>query len=111
MPKHEISAAKPCTCSECGGRARLFLYPGKYAGIWECTNLYCGASDSCEHDDRRIETTQVDYWPTPDIDHSYEIEVYVCNNCNSTVPLEIADPAQDEAEADADRQLDYASNK
>lgn len=111
MSEREIVSALLFACTECGHRARMYMYPGKYAGIWECTNPECGASDSCDHEDRRIESTQVDYWPTPDIDRSYDVDVYVCNTCECTIDRDVADPAQDAADYMINAQIDYMRGK
>jgi hypothetical protein len=51
-------------------------------------------SDSC----MEIETVEVTYWPTPDIDQSYSREVYVCNLTGEQIDLEEADPELDREE-------------
>lgn len=56
----------------------------------------------CKHESHHTETVQVDYWPTPDVDASYEIEISVCDNCDATIEDE--DPAADRAEALAERE-------
>lgn len=86
---------KEMICPECGSRALLNLFPNYFAGIWNCTNIDCAASDICDHEHKHIETAQVDFYPTPDIDQSYEVEVYVCDDCLKTIPLEELDPAVD----------------
>jgi hypothetical protein len=100
MSQQDSVSALLFACTVCGHRAILYKYPSDNAGIWECTNSECGASDACEHEDRRIETTQVDFWPTSDIDHSYERSVYVCNACEVTLDLDLADPQLDMAESE-----------
>lgn len=54
------------------------------------------ANIECKHLERHIETIQVDYFVTPDIDESYEREVYVCDSCGITLD---GDPEVDRAEA------------
>lgn len=90
-------------------QAILFCYPGGFAGIWECP--VSGASDSCEHEERHIESVQVDYWPTPDIDSSYDVDVYVCDECGVTIDLDVANPAEDAFDAMIDSQIDFARGK
>jgi len=82
-------------CPECGSKVILWLYPNKWAGIFECLNEHCATTWSCEHDDVRIET--VEPWPTSPLDNPIETEIYVCNACGVTV--EDRDPVLDRLEA------------
>lgn len=90
-------------------KAVLWEHGEKWAGVWEC--LITGESDSCEHEDRRIESVEVTYWPTPDIDHSYDVDVYVCNDCECTIDRDVADPAEDRYDAMVDVEIDFARGK
>lgn len=72
-------------CPECGAKTILFVHPHEFAGVWECQNPKCGASDSCDHEKTHTESVQVDYWPTPDIDQSYDVDVAVCDDCELTL--------------------------
>lgn len=40
---------KAVTCQVCGHAATMYIFPHHFAGIWECDNGNCGASDNCEH--------------------------------------------------------------
>ena len=86
--------------------AVLYTFGHQYAGIWECP--VTGSSDSCEHEATHIETTQVDFFPTPDVDASYDVEFYQCDACECEVD---GNPAEDRAEALADSQLMEALGK
>jgi hypothetical protein len=96
---------KNIDCPEHPGthEAILYCHPHLYAGTWECPD---GLSDSCEHAERHIDSRQVDYWPTPDTDASYDVEVYVCDLCGIDIDIETDDPVFDRYEAEADRQTD-----
>lgn len=65
----------------------------RWAGQWEC--LMTGRGDSCEHDNRVVESVYVDDWPTPDVDMSYSVDTYVCADCGKQIPLDEANPAED----------------
>lgn len=67
--------------------------------------------NECQHNNLRVETVQVDYWSTPDIDSSYDVEVYVCNVCGVTIDLDVADPAEDRFDAMVDSQIDEVRGK
>lgn len=72
-------------CPLCGSPTLLNLWPDKYAGIWECTNDKCGASDSCEHASTHSETV-TDYRPSQEqidrgTDHDETFEVEICDDC------------------------------
>jgi len=86
--------------------ATLYTKGHEYAGIWECP--VTGASDSHEHTNTHVETVQVDYFPTPDVDASYDVEVYVCDDCECETD---GSPAEDRAEAIAEMQVMDALNK
>lgn len=93
-------------------QAILFLNGSKFAGLWECEPS--GLSDIHEHGDFEIEPIQVDYWPTPDIDRSYDVDVYVCGGpegCGVTIDRDVADPAEDRYDAMVDMQIDMARGK
>lgn len=68
---------------------------------------------NCPHNPEnwQIESVQVDYWPTPDIDSSYDVDVYVCGDCDETIPYDLADPAQDAYDAMVDAQIDMMRGK
>jgi len=99
---------KVIDCPEHPGqhKATLFCVGHRYAGIWECQ--LTGSSDSHEHSDYQTETVEVDD-SHPDRSDGYTTQVYVCGGCGVTI--EDADPAQDAAEAEADRQIDEARGK
>ena len=94
-------------CSECGGFAVLFCYPSQYAGIWECDNPECGASDTHEHDDVQSVTVECDTMRNGEHD-TYETEIYECQTCGIQVE---GDPAEDRADAIADSQIMEALGK
>lgn len=105
----DMNDTKKIKCPECGdNNATLYLYPSKFAGIWECEKCEC--SDSCEHQSTRIEEATEDYYdPGNFYGHGQRTsEVYVCNDCECTVD---GDPAEDRAEALADMQLMEALGK
>ena len=60
-------------CPECHCAVILWQYPHKDAGIWECQNPLCGASDACEHENQDSETLD---------DGSH---IAVCTKCLCTV--------------------------
>lgn len=103
MQTNESQYTKQIQCPEHpqdSHKAVLYTFGHQYAGIWECP--VTGASDSCKHESTHVETTQVDYFPTPDIDASYEVEFYQCDDCECEAD---GNPAEDRAEAIADQQL------
>lgn len=53
-----------------------------------------------------VESAQVDFWPTPDIDESYDRQFYVCVITGQDIDLEDADPEYDRAQAIADMEAD-----
>lgn len=61
-----------------------------------------------EHDGNcmEIETVEVTSFVTPDIDNSYEREIYVCKVTGEDIDLDFADPAVDRAEALEDMEQD-----
>lgn len=69
-------------CSECGGLAVLYTYPHQYAGIWECQNPDCGASDSHTCQSFETDTVSQSYW-SPDLEDTIDVEVpvQVCTEC------------------------------
>jgi hypothetical protein len=117
MLSRKITITTPCPyvvnswrCPECAGITITWKRGSRWAGVWECVGV-CGTSDSCEHPDTRVESVQVDHWPTPDIDNSYDRDVYVCNICDETIDLDQADPAVDAYEARVDSQIMEALGK
>lgn len=97
-------------CPECGATATILnTWGGQYAGIWECINPECGVSDSCEHEATHIETTED--WPTGPEDNPQEYEIYVCDDCECAIDLDVANPAVDREDALADSQIDEARGK
>ena len=90
------------SCPLCGHPAILHKAPDEFAGMLECMNDECGSSEYHEHSDYRIETDEVTFFPTPDIDASYEVEYYVCGECGAQIDIDEASPAEDRAEAEAD---------
>lgn len=92
---------KATKCLECGSLAILYCHPNQYAGIWECQNPECGASDTHEHSDH-YEVETVEDWPTGPLDNPQPYQVYVCGGeqgCGVTIPLDEADPAESCSEA------------
>lgn len=84
-------------CPECGATATIMnCYGDEYAGIWECINPECGASDNCEHDHRDTVTVELPGTIA-------ETEVYVCDDCDCTID---GSPAEDRHEANVDMQID-----
>lgn len=81
-------------------KAVLYTFGHQYAGIWECT--VTAASDTCTHESTHIESRQVDYFPTPDIDSSYDVDVYVCDECQCDTD---GSPAEDRADDIAEMQV------
>lgn len=89
-------------------QATLFCQGHRFAGIWECP--VTGESDTHEHTDYEIEDVEVDD-SHPDRSDGYTYQVYVCggdNGCGVAIDLDIANPAEDAADAEADRQIDEA---
>lgn len=73
-------------------QAILFCHPGQYAGIWECP--VTGSSESHEHADYEIETTED--WPTSPLDNPQSYDIYICGGeLGCGVVIEDADPAVD----------------
>lgn len=94
-------------------KAILFCQGGQWEGIWECPRT--GESDEHDHYPHlEVETVEVTYWSTPDIDSSYNTEVYVCGGaggCGHQLSPDEASPAEDRAEALADMQIMEALGK
>lgn len=109
--ENELYIVNDWHCPECSHKTITWKQGSQWAGIWECLNEACGASDACEHPSWLTESVQVDLWLTPDIDRSYEREIYVCEVCRVDIPLDEADPAIDAFEAEVDRQIDFARGK
>lgn len=98
-------------CPDCGQLAILYRYPHQYAGIWECQNEACGASDTHDHTPHlEIETIEVDD-SHPDRSDGYTYQAYVCTLDGVQIPLDEASPAEDRAEAIADSQIMQALGK
>lgn len=80
--------------------AVMETWPSITAGYWQCPKgaedyQDCIESANQEKSTLEIESTQVDYWPTPDIDASYERKFYVCagqEGCGRPIGLDVADP-------------------
>lgn len=74
---------KQIDCPEHKGQheAKLYQFPHKYAGIWECPE---GLSDSCEHEEIRRDSATVDTMRNGEHDQ-YETPVLVCEACEVTV--------------------------
>jgi|GEM_PF-4417619 len=89
---------KAIHCPECGSLAELNQHPHKDAGIWECTNEECGATDTCPHENLHIEKISTDYMRNGEIDQR-DSEIYVCDDCNCAIPLDVANPAEDVSRA------------
>lgn len=81
-------------CPLCGSPTLLHVWPDKLAGIWECTNDQCGASDACEHVSTHTESFTVDTMTNGEHDQ-YEVLGYVCDDCGEQTE---GDPALDAAE-------------
>lgn len=72
-------------CPECGSATLLYCKPHEHAGIWECQNPACGASDSCDHEDTETKQDWV-YYPTPQqidqgTDHDELVTWQECLDC------------------------------
>lgn len=39
----------------------------------------------CPHENTHTESVEVTYWPTPDIDASYNVNIEVCDQCDEQV--------------------------
>lgn len=101
MTQEQYTKQIPCPeHAQDNHKATLYTYGHKFAGIWECP--FTGSSDICEHESKHVETTQVDYFPTPDIDASYDVEFYQCDACKCEVD---GNPTEDRAEALAEQQI------
>lgn len=89
-------------------RAILFCQGSRWAGIWECP--ITGSSDTHEHSDYDIETTE--NWPTSPTDIPQEYEIYVCGGPDGCgVVIEGEDPAADRYDAMVDMQIMEALGK
>lgn len=82
--------------------AILYEWGHQHGGYYECPR---GDFEEHEHDDYQIETFEVDD-SHPDRSDGYSYEGYVCGICGTPIDLDVASPAQDRAEAEADRQID-----
>lgn len=87
-------------------KAVMDVFPSDTAGYWQCpegAEDYHDCVDSAAEgkSELEVESSQVDYWPTPDIDSSYERSFYVCagdEGCGRAIDLDVADPAEDMAD-------------
>jgi hypothetical protein len=106
---------KQIDCPEHPGQhtAKLYEQGHRWAGQWECPN---GFEDSCDHNPERenieweIEDVEVDD-SHPDRSDGYTYQVYVCagkDGCGLAIDLDVANPAEDAADAETDRQIDEA---
>lgn len=98
---------KALKCTECGHLAVLYTYPHQYAGIWECQNEACGASDTHGHDDIQIVDVEQDTMRNGEHD-TYTTQIYECQTCGIQTD---GDPAEDRADAIADLQIMQALGK
>lgn len=90
-------------------QAILFCAGSKWAGVWECQAT--GDSDACEHDQGwHIESVTVPTMRNGEYD-DYEREVYVCDLCEETIDLDVADPLVDRQEAIDDMAIMEALGK
>jgi hypothetical protein len=92
-------------------QAILFLEGSKFAGLWECEPS--GLSDIHEHSDYEIEEIEVDD-SHPDRSDGYTYQAYVCGGpegCGTLIDRDVADPAEDRADALADMQIMEALGK
>lgn len=76
---------KYITCPECGSAAKLYVEPSMWAGIWECENEDCGASDSCEHADYTTESIEVDVMGADGERDGAPAIINVCDDCGKTL--------------------------
>lgn len=92
----DANDTKLIDCPEHPGdhQATLFCAGHRYAGIWECP--VTGTSDSHEHDDYQTEDVEVP--DSPDRSDGYSYQVYVCGTCGTTIDLDEANPAEDQAD-------------
>lgn len=96
MTTTTTNPTKTITCPVCGSSAELAIEPSMWAGIWECTNEFCGASDSCEHDNYHSEAIEVDSSATGE-HHSYPAIINICDDCDKTL-----EPTDDQYGDDGD---------
>jgi hypothetical protein len=76
------------TCTLCGSEAVLYKFPHQYAGLWECLNAECAASDTHEHDEIIEETVPAEYLHQSDNgieSDEYEVTINVCATCGVEV--------------------------
>jgi hypothetical protein len=106
-PAHPNGRVKPWSLHK--HKAVLWEHGEKWAGIWEC--LITGESDACEHENRVVESVEVTFWSSPDVDSSYDVLVYVCTDCGVAIDRDEGDPEQDRFDAMVDAQIDYARDK
>lgn len=71
-------------CTECGGLALLHTR-GEFAGIWECENPDCGATDAHDHTDEDTRSYEVESWPTSPEDKGYTSTMQVYAVCGAAV--------------------------
>lgn len=88
-----------------GHQATVYQHPHRYSGVIECDKT--GESDSCEHEETRVENFEYDTMRNGEHD-TYEAPAYVCELCEETVD---GDPREDAYEAMVDAQIDEARGK
>jgi len=67
-------------CPECGSETILYKAPHQYAGMGECQNTDCGASDSHECVDFNTEVVECDTTTNGEHD-TYKTTVNICVTC------------------------------
>lgn len=87
--------------------ATLYEHGHRYAGIWECPKT--GTSDSHDHEELEVETTED--WPTSPMDTPREYQIYVCGGEFGCGVVVDGDPAEDAYEAMIDAQIDEARER
>lgn len=75
-------------CPDCASAAKLYIYGSIWAGIWECENPECGASDSCEHASYHAEDTETMYFDSYGFPASRSSEISICDECEVQVNVE-----------------------
>lgn len=82
-------------------QATVYQHGHRYAGVIECDKT--GESDSCEHEETRVEDSAVDTFNPVTGHDQYDVLIYVCELCECTVE---GDPAADAADDRADMAYD-----